>query len=94
MEQSLKNKILEANNLIKEIELLNNKIKVYEDFKNSKDLNCQITRPGTRDIMDYSYVDKININDKSVIIEVITNLQNELKNKVEAKELALENLSI
>jgi hypothetical protein len=94
MEKSVKDKITLANNLMQGIESLNNKINIYEDFKNNKDLKCKITRPESRDKNDWTYVDTINIDDIEIIIDAIDNVLYRLQLEVEAKELELENLSI
>ena len=75
MNQELKDKINNAHSLMKSIESLNEKIKLYEDFKNDKELKCKITRPETKCKNNYSYVDTINIDNEGIILHALIELQ-------------------
>lgn len=87
MNQELKNNINKAHTLIHDIESLNHKIKIYEEFKIDEELDCRISRTEAEN--DYSYIHSIYVENKDIIIEVISKIQDELKLEVEAKELQL-----
>ena len=90
MNQELKNIINKAHTLIQDIESLNHKIKIYEEFKIDKELDCKISR--TESENDYSYIQNIYVENKNIIIEVISKIQDELKLEVKEKELNIKEI--
>ena len=90
MNQETKDNIKKVNNLIYVIEELNHKIKIYEEFKIDEELECKISRPESEN--DPSYIHSIYVDDKDIIIEVISKIQDELRLKIEEKELKIKEI--
>ena len=90
MTQETKDNIKKVNNLIYVIEELNHKIKIYEEFKIDEELECRISRPEQEN--DPSYIQSIYVENKDIIIEVISKIQNELKLKIDEKELKIKEI--
>jgi ABC-type transporter lipoprotein component MlaA len=90
MDRQTKQKIYKASTLIQDIESLNHKIKIYEEFKIDKELDCKISR--TESENDYSYIQNIYVENKNIIIEVISKILDELKLEVKEKELNIKEI--
>jgi hypothetical protein len=90
MDRETKQKIYKAYTLIQDIESLNHKIKICEEFKFDEELDCKISRPEAEN--DPSYIHSIYVENKDIIVEVISKIQDGLSLKIQEKELKIKEI--